>query len=64
MTIRLNSQSLAVLLLLLLSELVLGLGDLELALALKGDETHTQVGASKVHGEELALLVTGGPLTR
>lgn len=58
-----NLQSLAVVLLLVLGELVLGLGDLELALTLEGDQAHTKVGASKVDGEELALLVTSGPLT-
>lgn len=60
--IKLNPQFLAVLLLLVLGETVLGLHDLELSTAAEGDEADTQVGASKVDGEVLAGLLTRGPL--
>lgn len=59
-----SSQILAFLLLLLLGETVLGLRDLKLAVALERDEADTEVGASKVDGEVLALLLSGRPLGR
>lgn len=54
---RSSSQLLALLLLLLLGETVLCLRDLELALAVEGDEADAEVGASEVDGEVLALLL-------
>lgn len=55
-------QLLAIVLLLLLGETVLCLRDLKLAASVEGDEADTQVGASEVDGEVLALLGAGGPL--
>jgi hypothetical protein len=56
-----GSQLLAVLLLLLLGEAVLGLRDLKLALALEGDEADAEVGATEIDGEELARLLPSRP---
>jgi len=54
-------QALAVGLLLLVRELVLGLRDREFALALEVDQADAQVGAAKVDGEVLADLLAGRP---
>ena len=54
-------QALAVGLLLLVRELVLGLRDREFALALEVDQADAQVGAAEVDGEVLADLLAGRP---
>ena len=54
-------QALAVGLLLLLRELVLGLRDREFALALEVDQADAQVGAAEIDGEVLADLLAGRP---
>lgn len=51
------SQLLALVLLLLFSETVLGLSDLELALSVESDETDAKVGSSEIDGEILALFL-------
>ncbi len=60
--VTLYAQLVAVLLLLLLGQAVLGRGDLEFALAHERDETDTQVSTSEVEREELARLLAGGVL--
>lgn len=56
------SQLLPLFLLLLLGQPVLGLRDLELAVALEFDKADTEIGSSEIKGEILADLVTCGPL--
>jgi hypothetical protein len=55
-------QLLAILLLLLLRETVLGLGDLKFARSQKGHKTDTQVRSSEVEREVFSLLLSRGPL--
>ena len=55
-------QLLAILLLLLLGQAVLGLSHLKLAVAEQGDEADAQVGAAQVESEVLADFLAGGVL--
>jgi hypothetical protein len=57
-----DSQGLAIFLLLLLCQTVLGLSHLELAVTKEGDEADTQVGASQVEGKVFANFLAGGVL--
>jgi hypothetical protein len=53
-----------ILLLLLLSQTVLGLGDLELAVSLESDKANTKIGSSEVESDEVANLLAGRVLRR
>jgi hypothetical protein len=55
-------QLLTVLLLLLLSQSVLGLGDFEFAFTEQSNETNSEIGSSKIEGEVLANFCSFGVL--
>lgn len=59
-----NAQRRAVLLLLLVRQTVLGLGELELAVALEGDEADAEIGPAEVERDEVARLGAARVLER